>query len=133
MYILVNALLVLAIAFFFFLPMTDRRTARMKLCMVCALAIALTVSATLYGPHGPAPVMVSKGQARMLASTAAAISGINILLTGPNPLYTSTNRRTEARAPERQAVDRASSSWKETAPCSRNRSSISRISGTWSC
>ncbi|WP_263009993.1 hypothetical protein ACE103_17545 [Bradyrhizobium sp. ma5] len=39
MYILVNALLVLAIAFFFFLPMTDRRTARMKLCMVCALPL----------------------------------------------------------------------------------------------
>ncbi|PDT76697.1 hypothetical protein [Bradyrhizobium sp. C9] len=61
MYILVNALLVLAIAFFFFLPMTDRRSARMKLCMVCALAVALTVSATLSRPHGPAPVMVSKG------------------------------------------------------------------------
>ena len=61
MYILVNALLVLAIAFFFFLPMTDRRTARMKLCMVSALAVALTVSATLSRPHGPAPVMVSKG------------------------------------------------------------------------
>lgn len=40
MYYLVNALLVLAIAFFFVLPMTDRRTARMKLCMVCALAAA---------------------------------------------------------------------------------------------
>lgn len=61
MYCLVNALLVLAIAFFFFLPMTDRRTARMKLCMVCALAVALTVSATMSRPHAAAPVMAAKG------------------------------------------------------------------------
>ena len=61
MYYLVNALLVLAIAFFFVLPMTDRRTARMKLCMVCALAVALTVSATMSRPHGAAAVMASKG------------------------------------------------------------------------
>ncbi|MCC8982439.1 hypothetical protein [Bradyrhizobium acaciae] len=61
MYYLVNTLLVLAIAFFFFLPMTDRRTARMKLCMVCALAVALTVSATASRPHRSAPVMASKG------------------------------------------------------------------------
>ncbi|NEU95986.1 hypothetical protein [Bradyrhizobium uaiense] len=61
MYYLVNALLVLAIAFFFFLPMTDRRTARMKLCMVCALAVALTVSATASRPHRSAPVVASKG------------------------------------------------------------------------
>ncbi|WP_050418797.1 hypothetical protein [Bradyrhizobium tropiciagri] len=61
MYYLVNALLVLAIAFFFFLPMTDRRTARMKLCMVCALAVALTVSATMSRSHDAVPVMASKG------------------------------------------------------------------------
>ncbi|WP_076860507.1 hypothetical protein [Bradyrhizobium mercantei] len=61
MYYLVNALLVLAIAFFFFLPMTDRCTARMKLYMVCALAVVLTVSATAFRPHGSAPVMASKG------------------------------------------------------------------------
>ncbi|WP_219923738.1 hypothetical protein, partial [Pseudomonas aeruginosa] len=62
MYYLVNALLVLAIAFFFVLPMTDRRTARMKLCMVCALAVALTVSATMSRPRGGAtPVMAAKG------------------------------------------------------------------------
>jgi hypothetical protein len=61
MYYPVNALLVLAMVFFFFLPMTDRRTARMKLCMVCALAVALTVSATAFRPHLPASVMVSKG------------------------------------------------------------------------
>ena len=51
-----------AIAFFFVLPMTDRRTARMKLCMVCALAVALTVSATMSRPRGGAtPVMAAKG------------------------------------------------------------------------
>lgn len=61
MYYLLNALLVLAIAFFFVLPMTDRRTGRMKLCMVCALAVALTVSATAFRPHGPAPVLLSRG------------------------------------------------------------------------
>ena len=61
MYCLVNALLVLAIAFFFVLPMTDRRTAQMKLCMVCALAVALTVSATAFRPHAPALVLVSRG------------------------------------------------------------------------
>lgn len=62
MYFLVNALLVLAMAFFFFLPMTDRRTAWMKLCVVCTLAVVLTVSASApFRPHAPAPVMVSKG------------------------------------------------------------------------
>ncbi|QPF87484.1 hypothetical protein IC762_14855 [Bradyrhizobium genosp. L] len=62
MYYLVNALLVLAMAFFFFLPMTDRRTAWMKLCMVCTLAVVLTVSATAsFRPHVPAAVMMSKG------------------------------------------------------------------------
>jgi hypothetical protein len=59
MYFLINTLLVLAMAFFFFLPMTDRRTARMKLGMVCALAIALTVSAVSSRPHAPAPITVT--------------------------------------------------------------------------
>jgi hypothetical protein len=60
MYYLVNACLVLAMAFFFFLPLTDRRTARMKLCMVCALAVMLTVSATAFRPHAPLPVVMSR-------------------------------------------------------------------------
>jgi hypothetical protein len=59
MYCLINAVLVLAMIFFFFLPMTDQRTARMKLCMVCALAVLLTVSATR--THTPAPVMAARG------------------------------------------------------------------------
>ncbi len=62
MYYLVNACLVLAMAFFFFLPMTDYRTARMKLCMVCALAVALTLSATAVRPHhAEPPVVMSRG------------------------------------------------------------------------
>jgi hypothetical protein len=59
MYYLINGLLVLAMIFFFFLPMTDYRTARMKLCMVCALAVVLTVSATSLGTHAPAPIVMS--------------------------------------------------------------------------
>ena len=58
MYYLVNGLLVLAMVFFFFLPMTDYRTARMKLCMVCTLAVVLTVSATSRGINTAAPVVV---------------------------------------------------------------------------
>ncbi|WP_426434388.1 hypothetical protein [Bradyrhizobium genosp. P] len=61
MYYLVNALLVLAMTFFFVLPMTDRRTARMKLWVVCALAVALTISATAFRPYAPVPIMMSRG------------------------------------------------------------------------
>jgi len=62
MYYLINGLLVLAMIFFFFLPMTDHKTARMKLCMVCALAVVLTVSATsIRTPTTPAPVVASRG------------------------------------------------------------------------
>ena len=61
MYYLINGLLVLAMTFFFFLPMTDYRTARMKLCMVCTLAVVLTVSATSPRTHAPAPVAMSRG------------------------------------------------------------------------
>jgi hypothetical protein len=61
MYYFVNALLVLAMVFFFVLPMTDRRTARMKLCMVCALAVALTMSATAFRPNASVPIMMSRG------------------------------------------------------------------------
>lgn len=42
--VLVDALLILAILFFLFLPITDRKTVRMKLCMLCALAAVLSVS-----------------------------------------------------------------------------------------
>ena len=62
MYYLVNSLLVLSMMFFFFLPITDQKTARMKLGVVCALAIVLTVSATSIRTHTtPAPIMASRG------------------------------------------------------------------------
>ena len=41
---LVNVLLILAMLFFLFLPITDRRTVRMRLCMICALLAVFSVS-----------------------------------------------------------------------------------------
>lgn len=41
-----GALLVLAVLFFLFLPITDRKTTRMKLVMVCALLGLFVVSVT---------------------------------------------------------------------------------------
>lgn len=41
---LVDALLILAMLFFLFLPITDRRTVRMRLCMLCALLAMFSVS-----------------------------------------------------------------------------------------
>ena len=43
---LVDALLILAMIFFLFLPITDRKTVRMKLCMLCALLVMFSVSVT---------------------------------------------------------------------------------------
>ena len=43
---LVDALLILAMIFFLFLPITDRKTVRMKLCMLCALLAMVSVSVT---------------------------------------------------------------------------------------
>ena len=43
---LVDALLILAMIFFLFLPITDRKTVRMKLCMLCALQAMFSVSVT---------------------------------------------------------------------------------------
>jgi hypothetical protein len=49
---LIDALLIIAILFFLFLPITDRRTVQMKLCVVCALAALFTASVTHgYVPH----------------------------------------------------------------------------------
>ncbi|WP_315770516.1 MULTISPECIES: hypothetical protein [unclassified Bradyrhizobium] len=39
--------------FFLFLPITDRRTVVMKLCMIVAVAILFTVALAV--PHGVAP------------------------------------------------------------------------------
>ena len=41
---LVDALLMLAMIFFLFLPITDRKTVRMKLCMLCALFAVFSIS-----------------------------------------------------------------------------------------
>lgn len=46
MLFLIDALLILAMLFFLFLPISDRRTVRMRLCMVCALLAVFTVSVT---------------------------------------------------------------------------------------
>ena len=43
---LIDALLMLAMLFFLFLPITDRRTVRMRLCMVCALLALFSLSVT---------------------------------------------------------------------------------------
>ena len=43
---LIDALLILAMLFFLFLPITDRRTVRMRLCMLCALLAVFSVSLT---------------------------------------------------------------------------------------
>ena len=39
--VIVDALLVIAMLFFLFLPITDLKTVQMKLCVLCALAAAL--------------------------------------------------------------------------------------------
>ena len=54
---LLNALLILAMLFIFFLPITDYRTVRMKLCVLCTLGLILTVSVTR--PHAPDPQIAS--------------------------------------------------------------------------
>ena len=42
----INVVLVIATLFIFFLPITDYKTVRMKLCVFCALALVLTASVT---------------------------------------------------------------------------------------
>jgi hypothetical protein len=54
---LLNALLILAMLFIFFLPITDYKTVRMKLCVLCALGLVLTVSVTR--THAPDPQVAS--------------------------------------------------------------------------
>ena len=53
---LIDVLLVLAILFFLFLPISDRRTVRMRLGMVCVLFAVLSVA--VVRPH-LAPVQVA--------------------------------------------------------------------------
>jgi hypothetical protein len=54
---LVNALLILAMLFIFFLPITDTKTVRMKLCVLGALALVLTASVAR--THMPEPQIAS--------------------------------------------------------------------------
>jgi hypothetical protein len=42
----IYGVLVIAMLFIFFLPITDYKTVRMKLCVLCALAVVLAVSVT---------------------------------------------------------------------------------------
>jgi len=49
---LVDALLILAMLFFLFLPITDRRTVQMKLFVLCALLAVFAASLTwTHAPH----------------------------------------------------------------------------------
>jgi hypothetical protein len=47
--IIIDALLIVAMLFFIFLPITDRKTVRMKLCVICAIATMFAVSVTRTG------------------------------------------------------------------------------------
>jgi hypothetical protein len=49
--VIIDALLIAAMMFFLFLPITDRKTVRMKLFAVCAIATVLAISVT----RTPAP------------------------------------------------------------------------------
>ena len=44
--VLIDALLVVAMLFFLFLPITDRKTVQMKLCVLCALLMVFAVTVT---------------------------------------------------------------------------------------
>ncbi|WFU73245.1 MULTISPECIES: hypothetical protein [unclassified Bradyrhizobium] len=46
MLFLIDALLILAMLFFLFLPVSDRRTVRMRLSMLCVLLAVFSVSVT---------------------------------------------------------------------------------------
>jgi high-affinity Fe2+/Pb2+ permease len=59
--ILLDALLVLAMLFFLVLPITDRRTVRMRLGMLCLLLAVFSVSVT--GTH-VAPLQLAGLMAR---------------------------------------------------------------------
>jgi hypothetical protein len=59
---LIDVLLVLAVLFFMFLPITARRTVHMKLAMICALLAMLTLSAAR--THVPQVQFAGIAQAR---------------------------------------------------------------------
>ena len=50
--VLIDTLLILAMMFFLFLPITDRKTVRMKLCVLSALMAVLAATAIrTHVPH----------------------------------------------------------------------------------
>ena len=50
--VLIDAALILAMLFFLFLPITDRRTVQMRLFVLCALAAIFAASVTwTHAPH----------------------------------------------------------------------------------
>jgi hypothetical protein len=49
--VIIDALLIAAMMFFLFLPITDSKTVRMKLLVVCTIVTMLTISVT----RTPAP------------------------------------------------------------------------------
>ena len=53
----IDAVLVIAMLFIFFLPITDYKTVRMKLCVFGALALVLTASVTR--TQVPDPIVAS--------------------------------------------------------------------------
>lgn len=55
--VLVDVLLIVGMMFFLFLPISDRRTVRMRLCMLCALLALFSVSVTR---TNVAPVQVAE-------------------------------------------------------------------------
>jgi hypothetical protein len=57
---LINTLLIIAMLFIFFLPITDFKTVRMKLCVLCALALVLTVSVTTIRAPDPTVASLSR-------------------------------------------------------------------------
>jgi hypothetical protein len=58
--IIVDGLLILAMLFFLFLPITDRKTVRMKLCVILAIAAVFAASVT----HTMAPKVQVASAAR---------------------------------------------------------------------
>jgi len=59
---LIDALLVLALLFFMFLPITDRRMVHMRLAMICTVLAMLTLSAAR--THMPQVQLAGVAQAR---------------------------------------------------------------------
>lgn len=62
---LADALLILAMLFFLFVPITDRRTVRMRLCMLCALLAMFSVTRTHVAPMQLAGIASLPGTGRV--------------------------------------------------------------------